>query len=494
MGKSLGFLAADLGAESGRIMLGRLDGERLGLSEAHRFDSRPVRLPDGLHTDVLRIFAEMKAGMAAAAAEAAGCEMAGVAVDTWGVDFALLDAEGALLGDPYHYRDRLSEGMLEEALRLVPRDEIFARTGVQLMPINTLYQLLGLRQRRSAALAAAQTLLMMPDLFGYWLCGRRCAELTIASTSQCLDPRHREWAVDILERLGLPGRLFTDIVLPGTELGPLLPYVAEEVRLPRLPVIAAGGHDTALAVAAVPACRPGFAYISSGTWSLLGTELPEPRIDSLSLAGNFSNEIGAAGTIRFLKNLSGLWILQECRRHWAREGSSAGYAELVEMASAAAGWRSLIDVDRPEFGPPGDMPARIRAFCARTGQPVPGTTGEVVRCAMDSLALKYRSVLDEMEDILGRRLEPLHVVGGGSRNALLCQLAADATRRTVVAGPAEATAAGNVLMQAMALGRIGSLSDARDVVRRSFEIATYEPRPSAGPEEALGRLQRLAGL
>jgi rhamnulokinase len=427
-----------------------------------------------------------------AAARRGGGELAGVAVDTWGVDFALLDIEGALLGFPYHYRDRLSDGMLEKALLRVSREEIFERTGIGFMPINTLYQLLGLKVRGSAALESARSLLMMSDLFTYWLCGRRCSELPIATTSQCLDTRRRSWALDLVGSLGLPTQVFGEIVEPGTVVGELMPHVADEVGLPRLPVIAAGGHDTALAMAAVPAQGRDFAYLSSGTWSLLGTELGEPCIGAPSLAGNFTNEGGVCGTTRFLKNLCGLWIVQECRRTWARQGRADSYDDLVRMASAAAPLRSLVDVDHPDFAKPTDMPARLRAYCERTGQPVPEVKGEIVRCALDSLALKYRLVLDEMEGILGRRFGTLHVVGGGARNRLLCQLTADATGRTVVAGPVEATAAGSVVMQAIATGHVGSLPEARDVVRRSFEIESFEPRPGPALDEALARLLRLA--
>ncbi len=488
MTHALSFVAADLGAESGRVMVGRFDGERVSLSEAHRFDSRPVRLPDGLHTDVLRIFSEIQQGLAAA--RSAG-ELAGVGVDTWGVDFALLDGEGLLLGNPYHYRDCLSNGMFSVAFARVPRDEIFRTTGCQFMEINTLFQLLRLEQRGSTALAAARRLLMMPDLFSYWLSGRPFGERTIASTSQCYDPCRKEWALGLLERLGLPTAIFPEVVPPGTVLGELLPDVAAEAGIPRLPVVAVGGHDTALAVAAVPASGPGFAYVSCGTWSLLGAELPEPWIDDASLAGNFTNEGGVCGTTRFLKNLCGLWIVQEARRSWAGHGAPDAYGALTEMAAAAAPFRSLVDVDDPDFAAPGDVPARIQAYCRRTGQPVPETKGEIVRCALDSLALKYRYVLCLMERILGRRLEPLQIVGGGTRNGLLCQLAADATGRPVVAGPVEATATGNVLMQAMALGHLSSLSQAREVVRRSFEIVRYEPRQDAAIEDAYARLLRL---
>jgi sugar (pentulose or hexulose) kinase len=417
-----------------------------------------------------------------------------VAVDTWGVDFALLDAGGALLGLPHHYRDRLSDGMLERALLEVPREEIFERTGIGFMPINTLYQLLGLKTRGAAALQAARSLLMMSDLFTYWLSGRRCSELPIATTSQCLDSRTRAWALDLVERLGLPTRIFGELVEPGTVVGELLPHVAEEAGILRVPVIAAAGHDTALAMAAVPARGRDFACLSSGTWSLLGTELEEPCIGERSLAANATNEGGVCGTTRFLKNLCGLWIVQECRRTWAREGQEDSYDDLVRMAAASRPLRTLVDADHPDFAKPGDMPARIRAYCQRTGQPAPEGKGEIVRCALDSLALKYRLVLDEMEGILGRRLEPLHIVGGGARNRLLCQLAADATGRVVEAGPVEATAAGSVVMQAMARGHVGSLAEAREIVRRSFEVERFEPRPGPAMPEALARLRRLVAV
>jgi rhamnulokinase len=491
MSRALSFLAADLGAESGRVMVGRFDGEGLALSEAHRFDSRPVRLPDGLHTDALRIHSEIQHGLAAAAGS--GGDIAGVGVDTWGVDFALLDADGLLLGNPYHYRDAIGGTVMERTLARVPRAEIFGATGVQLLEINTLFQLLRLQERGSAALGAARRLLMMPDLFSFWLCGRAANEYTIATTSQCLDVARGRWATGLLERLSLPAAIFGEVVPPGTVLDELLPHVAGEAGLPPLPVVAVGGHDTALAVAAVPAAGEGFAYVSSGTWSLLGAEIPRPAIGETSRAANFTNEGGVGGTIRFLKNLCGLWLVQECRRHWGRQGETHSYDSLTAMAAAAAPYRSLLDVDDPAFAAPGDMPGRIQAYCRRTAQPVPETEGEIVRAALDSLALKYRYVLAQMEGILQRRLDPLHVVGGGARNRLLCQLAADATGRGVVAGPVEATAAGNVLMQAVALGHLGSLAEARDLVRRSFEIATYEPRRDPAVEEAYARLLGLVG-
>ena len=495
MGKGLHFLTADLGAESGRVMVGCFDGSRMTLQEAYRFDSHPVRLPDGLHTDALHILTEMKKGLAAAVQKADG-EIAGVAVDTWGVDFALLDHEGTLLGNPYHYRDGFSARAVEPLESHVPRYEIFERTGVGFMPINTLYQLFGLKLRRSPALPSAEALLMMPDLFTYWLCGRRTNEETIASTSQCFDPWRHTWSLELLRQVGLPTRLFGEVVRPGTVVGDLLRSVADEIGADRIPVIAAGGHDTALAVAAVPAEDTDFAFLSSGTWSLLGTELPAPRVDRGSLDGNFTNGGGGGGTTRFLKNLCGLWIVQECRRDWSRGGRIPSYDNLTHLASAAAPWRSLIDVDDPEFGSPGDMPARIQEYCRRSGQPVPETKGEVVRCVLDSLALKYRLVLDEMEHVLDRPLESVYVVGGGTRNELLCQLSADATGRPVYAGPSEATAAGSVLMQALATGHLDSVADGRELVRRSFPVRLYEPRGETrtAVSDAVARMRHLGEL
>jgi rhamnulokinase len=328
----------------------------------------------------------------------------------------------------------------------------------------------------------------MPDLFGYWMTGRAVSELTIATTSQAYDPRRGDWARPLLARLGIPESLFGEIIPPGSVLGPLLGEVSEEAGLGRVPVLAPGGHDTALAVAAVPSAGPDFAYVSSGTWSLLGTEVPSPVISEATLEANFTNEGGVCSTFRLLKNLCGLWLVQEARRVWARQGKEHSHTELVEAAAQAPAFRSIIDVDAPDFSAPGDMPGRMRDFCRRTAQPEPVSVGEVVRSALDSLALKYRYVLGLLEGIIGRRLSPLHIVGGGSQNRLLNQLAADVTGRPVVAGPAEATALGNLVMQALALGHLGSLGEARDLLKRSVAPETFEPRRAPGLEEAYGRL------
>jgi len=488
--QSRNFLAFDLGAESGRAILGRFDGQRIQLSEVHRFPNGPVYLPDGMHWDVLRLWTEIKQGLTLAARELDG-NLAGVGLDTWGVDFGLLDRNGALVSNPYHYRDGRTDGMLEVAFRRVPREEVFAQTGIQFMPLNSLFQLLSMAVARAPALDIAETFLTMPDLFNYWLTGRKVSEFSIATTTQCYDPRKEDWARPLLEGLGIPPHIFPQIVPPGTILGDLLPPVAEEVRLKAargLPVIAPACHDTGSAVAAVPAEGPGFAWISSGTWSILGAELPTPVINEQSLAFNFTNEGGACHTFRFCRNIMGLWLVQECRRTWARQGEELSYDELTRMAAEAEPLQAVLDPDHGEFLKPGDMPARIRAFCQATGQPVPHGKGAIVRCALESVALKYRWVLERCEEMLGRRLEPLHIVGGGTRNRLLSQFAADAIGRRVITGPIEATATGNIVVQAMACGDLASLEEGREVVRNSFELTSFEPTSQSGWDDAYARL------
>ena len=487
---ALHFVAFDLGAESGRTMLGRLENDRLTLEEAHRFPNGPVRIFDSLRWDVRRLFDEMKKGLAAAGRQAGG-PLASVGVDTWGVDYGLLGPDGALLENPYHYRDARTSGVMERLFAVTPREEVFERTGVQFMQLNTLYQLYATRLARPHLLDQARTLLMMPDLLHYWLTGTQAGEYTIATTTQFYDPRAGGWARDLLEKLGLPSRLLPEIVPPGTNLGPLLASVAEEAGVNRAPVVAPGSHDTASAVAAVPAEGADWAYLSSGTWSLLGTEVAAPVINPEALAANFTNEGGVWGTIRLLKNLSGMWLLEECRRQWAREGSSLGYTELCVAALGASPFAAIFDPRDPAFLAPGEMPSKIAAFCRRTGQPAPEGHGAITRAIFESLALAYRAVLEDLEKILGRRFRTLHIVGGGSRNTVLCQFAADATGLPVVAGPEEATATGNILLQAMAVGRLASPAEARELVRRSFEPRRYEPAARDRWDEAAGRCARL---
>jgi rhamnulokinase len=484
------FLAFDLGAESGRAVIGRFDGERLALKEIHRFPNGPVCVFDSLYWDVLRLFNELKHGLAKFISEY-GHELTSFGVDTWGVDFALLDKHGILLGNPYHYRDARTAGMLEEAFRRASREEIFEQTGIQFMQINTLYQLLSMVVRASSLLSAADTLLMMPDLFNYWFTGRKLSERTIASTSQCLDPKIGNWAKSLVQRMGIPSHIFPEIVEPGTVLGELLPVVAEETGAKGVAVIAPGCHDTACAVAAVPAKDNNYAYLSSGTWSLMGAQVIRPIITAKSREYNFTNEGGVGNTIRFLKNLTGLWPIQECRRVWAAEGEPLSYDEITSLAETAPPFSAVIDVDAGEFLLPGDMPSRIREFCQRMGHKPPDSKGEVARTVLESLALKYRWTLERLEELLGSRLEPLHIVGGGSQNQLLNQFTADAIGRPVVTGPVEATGVGNVLMQMLALGYIASLEEGRELVRRSFAMKTYLPREAAAWEEAYGRYLSL---
>ena len=498
MGNTSDYLALDLGAESGRGLLGRFDGRRLELEEVHRFPNTPVRMLDTLHWDFPFLFGEIKAALRKAGTLAPGLEA--VAVDTWGVDFGLIGRGDTLLGNPVHYRDARTEGMMDEAFRLVPRERIYEITGLQFLSINTVYQLLALARAKSPLLEVAETLLMIPDLVGWLLTGRRAGERTDASTTQLLDPRTGTWSDELCTGLGLPRHILPDLIDPGTELGPLRAALAEEVGLPPVRVVVPGTHDTASAVAAVPVVRPAtatgmpdWAYLSSGTWSLLGVEVPHPIIDGRTLRDNFTNEGGVAGTTRLLKNIMGLWLVQECKRTWARAGRDHSYDELISLAKSARPFAALVDPDDPSFFAPGDMPARLAAYCTRTGQMPPTDEGSFVRCALESLALKYRWAIGRLEALTGTPIRVLHVVGGGARNALLNQFTADACGIPVVAGPVEATAIGNVLLQMMALGRVSSLADARALVARSFPVTTFEPHDPAAWQDAAGRFGTLVG-
>ena len=479
MSADANYLAFDLGAESGRAVLGRFDGERATLEEVHRFPNVPVKLPDGLHWDVLHIFAEIKEGLAKAASLVGDAGLHGIGVDTWAVDFGLLDRDGALVGNPSHHRDGRTEGMLEEAFRRVSREEIYRTTGIQFLRINTVYQLLAMED--SPLLGAGETLLMIPDLLNYWLTGEKACEYTNATSTQLYDLERDGWATEMMGDLGIPARLFPRIISPATVLGPLLPEVAKEAgfRDVEVPVIAVASHDTASAVVAVPAEVESFAYISSGTWSLVGVETPTAVTTPEALGANFTNEGGLGGRKRLLKNVMGLWLLQECRREWAGKGEEYTYEELVRLAEEAPAFGALVDPDHPSFMAPGEMLGRIKSFCEETGQEPPQEPGEVSRCIFDSLALKYRHVIEQAKVLSGRPVEAVHVVGGGSRNVLLCQLTADAARLPVLAGPVEATAMGNVMVQALARGRVGSLEEIRAVVRSSAEVERYEPRGDA---------------
>jgi rhamnulokinase len=493
MNDTADFLAVDIGASSGRVLLGRLAGDRIALSELHRFENNPVQVHGTLHWDVLRLWSEVQQGIARYADNARGAP-AGIGVDTWGVDFALLDRAGRLLANPVCYRDARTNGMVEAATQQVSRARIFERTGIQFMQINTLYQLYSMARAADPLLGAAGTLLLMPDLLHYWMTGRAVVEATNASTTQMLDCFTREWARDLLDALAIPHHFLPDIVPPGTILGPLRPDVAAHVGLASdVPVIATGTHDTANAVAAVPDLDEQSAYISSGTWSLIGVEAPQPVVSARALALNVTNEGGVAGTTRLLKNVMGLWLLQESRRQWQREGHTYSWEEILSLAEREPPFASLIDPDAAEFLAPGDMPAAVRAFCARTGQIQPASVGAVARCCLESLALKYRAVLEGIEELVGRRLDVIRVVGGGSQNRLLNQFTADACGRPVVAGPVEATALGNIVVQAIAAGILPDRAAGRQAVKRSGGMVEYEPRAAAAWEEVYPRFTALLG-
>ena len=476
-------LAFDLGAESGRAMLGHLQDRLLRLEEIHRFPNNPVRLGGSLYWDVLHLWHEVQHGLKLAA-QSCGEELHSVGVDTWGVDFGLLASDSTLIANPSHYRDARTDGILEWAFQRLPRKQIYETTGIQFMQFNSLFQLLAMVKLGSPDLEIADRFLTMPDLFHFWLTGRKINEFTNATTTQCYDPRRGDWAWELLEKLGIPIRLFGEIVQPGTVLGNLLSPVAEECGCRQVQVIAPASHDTGSAVAAVPASGPDYIYLSSGTWSLMGVELSQPLITSTSLEYNFTNEGGVNGTIRFLKNIMGLWLLQECRRIWDRAGLSYTYNELTAMASSAPAFLAFVDVSDARFLHPSDMVACLQNYCRETGQPVPETPPTLVRCILESLALEYRWVAERLEEILQRPLPVIHIIGGGSQNSLLNQFAANATERQVIAGPVEATAIGNVLVQAVGLGLLSSLSEARSIVRKSFDVLHYQPEQRQSWEAA----------
>ena len=483
--------AVDLGASGGRVMMGTVGrGQQLELQELHRFPNVPVRVLGTLHWDVLALFQGVLDGLGAAARAGAG--LASLGIDTWGVDYGLLDADGTLLGNPVHYRDTRTEGMAGQVLARVPAAELYAITGIQQLPLNTIFQLAA--AAGTPQLAAARTLLMIPDLLAYWLTGQAGAEVTNASTTQLYDVRAQAWATSLMTRVGIPPGIFPPLRRPGDIIGELLPRITTETGLATpVPVLAVGSHDTASAVAAVPAQGPGFAYISCGTWSLVGMELPGPVLSEASFKANFTNEAGIDGTIRYLRNVMGLWLLQESMRTWSARGTPADLDTLLAAAAEAPALRAVIDPDDPHFLTPGDMPGRIAHACRRTGQDPPADPGATVRCILDSLALAYRRTIAEVQELSGRHVDTVHIVGGGARNALLCQLTADACGLPVVAGPVEAAALGNVLVQARALGTApDDLAGMRRLLRQTQNLHRFAP--SHGRARAWDEAAGRAGL
>jgi len=486
----LKLLAFDYGASSGRAILGKFDGDKLELSEIHRFPNEPVMVNGTIYWDVLRLFHEMKQGILKCVRNGDG-DIAGIGTDTWGVDFGLLGPSGELLGNPAHYRDKRNEGMIEEACKIVPKREIYEQTGIQFLKFNTLFQLLSMKLHNSPLLEKASTMLFTPDLLNYFLTGEKAAEYTIASTSQMLDARTGEWAGTLLEKLGIPKGILTNIVNPGTIIGKINQDICDELNIGGIPVIAVAGHDTGSAVMSVPASEEKYAYLSSGTWSLLGVESDVPVINDTTYSLNYTNEGGFNRTARLLKNIMGLWIYQECKRTWDKEGEVLGFDELERMAEQSEPFVCLIDPDNDLFYSPGHMPDKVREFCRKTGQKIPESKAGVVRCVMESLALKYRMAIEGLEQIVGYTIPVLHIVGGGCKNTMLSRFTANAIGRTVTTGPVEATAVGNLICQLIALGEVSGLKEAREVVKSSFPTREYVPEGNDGWEEAYDRFAKI---
>lgn len=491
--KNKQILAVDFGASSGRGMLCSYDGEKISLREIHRFSNDPVLMPGGFFWDAPRLLHEIKAAILAASHEGGAVSLG---IDTWGVDYGYLDKSGVLLSNPYHYRDKRTDDIQPYVFsNFATKKEIYAKTGIQSLNFNTLYQLTSDMRDRPWIVENAECLLHMPDLFDYMLTGDKTSEYTIASTGTLLDANKRDYCLDLIEKCGIPTRIFKPIVQPGTKCGALLPSIEEETGNTGLTVMKVASHDTASAVLSVPAMKKDFLYISSGTWSLMGTETDTPVLTELSEKYDFTNEGGVFGTIRLLKNIMGLWLEQESRRQWKREGKSYTFDELTELAKESEPLRSIINPDDAAFSPAGNLPERIREYCRKTNQPVPETPGQIVRCIFESLALRYRWTAEKLEELTGKKYEVINIVGGGTKEDMLSQFAADASGKTVYAGPVEATILGNVAMQLITLGEISDMWEARRVIANSFEIKTFEPRTEnkSAWDEAYGRFLTLIG-
>ena len=470
-------LAFDFGASSGRAILGIFDGKKITLEEVHRFSNDPVEVNGTIYWDILRLFYEIKQGLIKAR-EAGGFDSVGV--DTWGVDFGLIDSEGCLIENPVHYRDSRTKGLVEEAFKLMPKEKMYGITGIQFMELNTVFQLYSLRKYRPHILERADKLLFMPDLFCYMLSGKKVAEYSIATTSQMIDLKTNGWSEDILSALNIPRRLLCDLVPSGTVIGEISEAIREECLLPPVKVISVCGHDTQSAISAVPTEDKDFAFLSSGTWSLFGTELDLPIVNEKSIAMNVTNEGGYGQSTGFLKNIIGLWLIQESRRQFAREGEKYSYADLERLALETESFKCFIDPDSPEFVAPGNIPKRVREFCEKTGQYVPQSVGEVMRCIYESLAMKYRLTLEKLQDCTGKKYPIIHVIGGGTKDTLLCQMTASSCNIRVSAGPVEATVLGNIAVQLLAQGEIKSIAEARKIISNSENVKEYLP---AQPEK-----------
>jgi len=491
MRPSINFLAVDLGASNGRVFCGRWNGKKFELHELHRFFNRSVDVVGHLHWDVLRLWSEVKTGLSYYSQQY-NKEVAGIGVDAWGVDFAMLDKAGRLLGNPYSYRDRRTEQISKAVFAQVPEREVFKKTGVQSWPINSLFQIFSMVQNADPQLEAASTFLMIPDLFTFWLCGVRAVELTVGSTSEMLQIDHPQWAYDLLTRLGIPSDFLPSITKPGTTLGPLRSALASEMNFTGTPpVLAVATHDTASTVAAIPGMNQDSIFISSGTWSLMGVQTARPVTSPQALNLGFSNERGASGSVLLLCNIPGLWPLQECMRQWQLRGSSYTWGGLTRLAEEAKGFRSLINPDALDFVAPQDMLVSIRDFCRRTNQQMPDSAGAFTRCCIESLSLRYRQVLESLESLVQRRLSCVRVAGGGCLNRLLCQFTANATNRAVIAGPVEASVLGNIMTQAIAIGHIKNFSEGSEAIASSIRLSSFEPRKTDAWEEAFQRFRKL---
>jgi len=492
MDKSKDFLAFDLGAESGRGILGCFDGKQIKLKVLHRFPNGGIQILDNLHWDIISLWREIKNTLSICAKNGSNIESIGV--DTWGVDFGLLDKTGHLIGLPFHYRDSRTTGVLEKVFDLIPRPSIFELSGCQFMEINTIYQLYSMVLTDSPLLRFAETFLTIPDLINFWLTGQKVSEFTNATTTQLYDPRKENWSAELCQVLNIPLGIFPQVIQPGTDIGMILPSITNETAFQPTRVIAPACHDTGSAVAAVPVQNESWAYISSGTWSLMGIEVEEPIITKHALDLNFTNEGGVNNTFRFLKNIMGLWLIQECRRTWSRSGEQMSYDEISQIAAQAEPFKALIDPDHHLFLASGDMPKRIVDFCKQTNQNLPLTKGEIVRSALESLALKYRWVLEKLEFVKGEAIDTIHIIGGGAQNKLLCQFTADATKRQVIAGPVEATSIGNLLVQMASCGAIGSITEGREIIAESSELIYFEPTDNAQWDQVYDRFLEIANL